>query len=170
MARILIVANQTLGGAPLDEAVQARIDTGEVEFFVLVPMTAMEHELAGAELGYWAGDVFLPPPPEVLQDSAGERLKVLEEARARAEERLQKMVGRIEELGGQVHGDVGASDPYVAARDVLDKQAFDEVLVSTLPRRLSRWLKMDLPSRLERCTDVPVTTVEAPELEPDEQG
>jgi hypothetical protein len=58
---------------------------------------------------------------------------------------------------------VGAPEPTVAVQDVLEEQAFDEVIVSTLPTSLSRWLRMDLPSRIARMTDVPVTTVEAGE-------
>ena len=72
------------------------------------------------------------------------------------------MIDRIRSVGGEAEGAVGSEDPLEAARDALEHQAdFDEIIVSTLPSRFSRWLKMDLPSRIARMSDVPVTTIEA---------
>ncbi len=63
-----------------------------------------------------------------------------------------------EAAGGEVAGIVGDADPLVAVRSALGRESFDEVIVSTLPARVSRWLKRDLPARIERL-GVPVTVV-----------
>jgi hypothetical protein len=65
--------------------------------------------------------------------------------------------------GGRVEGRIGDADPFVAVRDTLAGERFDEVIVSTLPARISRWLHRDLPSRVE-ALGVPVTVVTAPAL------
>lgn len=65
-----------------------------------------------------------------------------------------------EAAGGHVEGVVGDSDPLVAARELLVGENFDEVIVSTLPEHVSRWLRRDLPHRIEQL-GVPVTVVTA---------
>jgi hypothetical protein len=65
-----------------------------------------------------------------------------------------------EAAGGRVEAVVGDTDPFVAVRTALASSQFDEVIVSTLPRRVSHWLSFDLPSRVERL-GVPVTVVTA---------
>ncbi|MGZ4255180.1 MAG: hypothetical protein ACXVH3_26070 [Solirubrobacteraceae bacterium] len=65
-----------------------------------------------------------------------------------------------EAAGGRVEAIVGDTDPFLAVRAALQSSAFDEVIVSTLPRRVSHWLRLDLPARVERL-GVPVTVVEA---------
>jgi hypothetical protein len=65
-----------------------------------------------------------------------------------------------EAAGGHVDGMIGASDPFVAVQDALAGGDFDEVLVSTLPERVSHWLRRDLPHRIE-ALGVPVTVVTA---------
>jgi hypothetical protein len=62
--------------------------------------------------------------------------------------------------GGQVEGRIGNADPFVAVRETLEREPFDEVIVSTLPARVSHWLRRDLPSRVEHL-GVPVTVVTA---------
>jgi hypothetical protein len=59
-----------------------------------------------------------------------------------------------------VEGLVGDADPFVAIQDALAREPFDEVIVSTLPARVSHWLRRDLPSRVEQL-GVPVTVVTA---------
>jgi hypothetical protein len=60
--------------------------------------------------------------------------------------------------GAPVEGIVGEEDPFEAVRSALEDPGFDEVIVSTLPRRVSEWLRRDLPHRIEKL-GVPVTTV-----------
>ena len=60
--------------------------------------------------------------------------------------------------GGPVEGIVGEEDPFEAVSTALRERGFDEVIVSTLPKRVSEWLRRDLPHRIERL-GVPVTTV-----------
>lgn len=152
MGRYLIVANQTLSGAELEQRIRDRIDHGEGRFYVVVPMTSPEHEATT-----WAsGDVAfgVPISTHVTNDA-------MEEAQQRSQHRLRAMLDKIASLGGEAEGEVGATDPLTAVKDVLEKEGFDEVIVSTLPVGISRWAKMDLPSRIGRITECPVTTVEA---------
>lgn len=163
MGRCLIVANQTLGGVALDRAVRDCISRDVTEFYVVVPRTKVHDELAT-----WTGGFGVYEGLSADQvDAAVERAKhnyeaALDEARRRAQQRLDQMIEMIQTAGGQAEGAVGADDPLDAARWALQRQgAFDEIIVSTLPGRLSRWVKMDVPHRIARLTDVPVTTVEA---------
>jgi hypothetical protein len=56
---------------------------------------------------------------------------------------------------------VGDPDPFAAVGDILHGEEFDEVIVSTLPRGASRWLRRSLPDRLRQTTDIPITQVTA---------
>ena len=152
MGRYLIVANQTLGGADLEQKVKDRIEHGEGSFYVVVPMVEPELEVVD-----WAPQdpMFGAPVPTQVNDDA------LEEARERPRHRLNIMIEKVTSLGGEVDGEIGPADPARAVEAVLERESFDEVIVSTLPAGISRWVKMDLPSRIDRMTDCPVTTVEA---------
>jgi hypothetical protein len=67
--------------------------------------------------------------------------------------------------GGPVDGiSAEGEDPLDAIRKVVESGAFDEIIISTLPRRVSHWLRRDLPSQVERL-GVPVTVVTSPELQ-----
>ena len=65
-----------------------------------------------------------------------------------------------EAVGGHVAAHIGSDDPFEAVRSALEDGDFDEVIISTLPERVSHWLRIDLPSRVERL-GVPVTVVVA---------
>ena len=65
-----------------------------------------------------------------------------------------------EAAGGRVDGLIGDHDPLVAVREALEAQHFDEAIVSTLPARVSHWLRRDLPSRVEQL-GLPVTVITA---------
>jgi hypothetical protein len=59
---------------------------------------------------------------------------------------------------GRVEGLTGGEDPFEAVRDVLARGRYDLVMISTLPRRVSQWLRRDLPSRVEGL-GVPVRVI-----------
>lgn len=152
MGRYLIVANQTLGGEELTEKVSVRIEHGEGQFYVVVPLSEPETEVP-ASIPH--DPAFrMPVDPESADDAH-------EEARRRSEHRLRAMIDKVVALGGQAEGEIGAPDPFKAAQQVLEGERFEEVIISTLPVGISRWVKMDLPSRIQRVVDCPVTTVEA---------
>ncbi|HEX9824043.1 MAG TPA: hypothetical protein VGB51_06570 [Actinomycetota bacterium] len=133
MKRYLVVANQTLGGDHLAEAVRERAAAGPSEFHVVVPAT---------------------PPPDHATYTEGE-------AEAVSRERLDKGMARLAETGAAVTGEVGDADPMLAIRDALLAGSFDEILLSTLPAGASRWLKLDLPHRVDKAVDIPVVHLEA---------
>lgn len=155
MQDYLIVANQTLGGKKLDETVRMRIESREGRaFYVVVPTLEPEHEV----------DVMPRVDPMFSVPGQDERTAdAVEEARKRSEHRLNAMLSRITNLGGEADGELGVPDPYQAAKSVIERdgQYFLEVIVSTLPPGVSRWIKMDLASRLDRLVECPVTVIEA---------
>lgn len=78
-----------------------------------------------------------------------------------AKRQMHEAVDRLRGEGLEVEGRVGDPDPIVAVHEVWDPGEFDEVIVSTLPTGVSRWLALDLPRRVARITGAPVTHVEA---------
>jgi hypothetical protein len=64
--------------------------------------------------------------------------------------------------GGPVDGLVGEADPFEAVKAAVEREGFDEVIISTLPKRVSEWLRRDLPRRVEKL-GIPVTTITQPE-------
>jgi hypothetical protein len=74
---------------------------------------------------------------------------------------LELAIPLLEEAaGGRVEGIVGDNDPFHAVSGALEREGFDEVIISTLPARVSHWLHVDLPARVQRL-GVPVTVVTA---------
>lgn len=130
MRRYLVVANQTLGGNALTAAVRARARMEPCTFHLLVPAT--------------------PPRDHAWTEG---------EAREIARERLELALGRFRALGVEVDGEVGDASPMLAVEDVLRGATFDEIILSTLPPGLSRWLRIDLPHRVEAAFGLPVTHV-----------
>jgi hypothetical protein len=164
MGQRLVVANQTLGGAELDRTISDRIGQGHDDFYVLVPTTAPKHEAADSLQGFSLDGLTLSQIDEMrrlMEERDRQYEEALTEAQRRAEQRLVLMLDRIRSLGGTADGEVGDEDPAAAVEQVLDGRDFDEIIISTLPATSSRWLKMDLPSKVGRMTDLPVTTIEA---------
>ena len=90
------------------------------------------------------------------------------QGREAAERTLVAALERMRAEGLRVvEGKVGEHDPLAAIADVWDPTRFDEVVISTLPTGVSRWLQVDLPHRAERVTGVQVTHVVA---EPEREG
>jgi nucleotide-binding universal stress UspA family protein len=165
MGQYLVVANQTLGGAELDRAIQDRIERGDSQFFIVVPMTAPKHETDAWGRGFSAYEGMSRAQIEqtrtAIEEDARRHEALVDEARRRAQHRMDQMIDKIQAAGGEADGTVGDADPAVAVKDVLRDQSFDEVILSTLPSGISRWIRMDLPSRVARMTKAPVITVEA---------
>lgn len=131
--RILIVANQTAGGQHLRDVVARRIADGPCAFTLLVPASPSEEHVT------W---------------THGENQKL-------AEARLQEAMAGLREIGASVEGMIGSTSAFESVADVLREHPQDEIIVSTLPLGVSRWLKQDLPHRVERAFGLPVTHVVA---------
>jgi hypothetical protein len=80
-----------------------------------------------------------------------------------ASRRLHAALTRLDAAGITARGVVGDADPVAAVQDIWDAERFDEVIVSTLPHHLSRWLHVDLPRRVEQLTGLPTLHVIANE-------
>ena len=74
-------------------------------------------------------------------------------------ERLATFRQLFDDLETTMTGEVALGDPVVATSRVMQRATFDEIVVSTNPPGISRWLKLDLPTRLERAFEVPVTVI-----------
>jgi hypothetical protein len=86
----------------------------------------------------------------------------MRERRAATEQRLDRAVQGLREVGVPVEGVVGDPDPMLAVQDAWDPRRYDEVIVATLPTGVSRWMAADLPHRVERFTGARVTHVVSP--------
>jgi hypothetical protein len=69
-----------------------------------------------------------------------------------------------EAAGGHVEGTIGDTDPFAAVEQEVERGGFDEIIISTLPARVSHWLRRDLPHRVE-ALGLPVTVVTAKQSE-----
>jgi hypothetical protein len=135
-ARVLVVAHKTAATPALIEAVRERAARGPAAFTLLVPNPA--HGLHAIV------------DPEDIEDSEGQQVLAL-------------AIPLLEEAaGGPVEGMVGDPSPMNAIQDAINMHGFDEVIISTLPARVSKWLKLDLPSKITGL-GLPVTTVTARE-------
>jgi hypothetical protein len=130
--RVLVVAHKTAATQPLLNAVSDRARRGPCVFTLLIPNPAHGlHKVVDPE-----------------DQAAGEAQTALDAA----------VPALSAAAGSQVDGIVGDADPVAAVQDAINLRGFDEVIVSTLPARLSRWLKLDLPSKVSGM-GLPVTTV-----------
>ena len=133
-ARVLVVANRTAATPALIAAVKERAERGPARFTLLVPNTSR-----GVER-------FADPEDHAETD---------------AQNTLELALPLLEEASGsEVTGMVGCPEPLDAIQDAVNLHGFDEIILSTLPKRVSRWLHLDLPSKLN-VLGLPVTTVTA---------
>lgn len=85
--------------------------------------------------------------------------------RSEAEQQLDEALRRMNDAGLEATGLVGDSDPLAAVLEVYEPTRHDEIMVSTLPASISRWMGFDLPARVGRATGALVTHVAVPEAE-----
>ena len=137
-AHVLVVAHRTAAAAGLREAVSQRAAAGRVRFTLLVPRTAHGlHRIMD---------------PEDQDDSE-------------AREILATALPLLSEAAGSpVDGLIGDPSPLTAIEDTVNSETYDEIILSTLPTHLSRWLRLDLPRKVA-AFGIPVTTVTAAENE-----
>ena len=133
-ARVLVVANKTAATPALLEAVRERVARGPATFTLLVPNAAHGlHKLVDPE----------------------------DQGRSEAEAVIELAIPLLEEAaGGPVDSMIGVPEPLAAIQDAVNLKGFDEIILSTLPKRFSRWLKLDLPHKTAGL-GLPVTTVTA---------
>jgi hypothetical protein len=134
MHRYLVIANQTIESPLLLEAIEERRRVGPSDFHLLVP----ENHLQGST---W--------------DEG--------QARVAAKQRLAEGLMYFADHGIPFTGEV-ATSPVDGVSNILVREGegtFEEVIISTLPVTLSRWLKLDAPSRIQRLTRTPVTHIAA---------
>jgi hypothetical protein len=149
MSTVLLVANQTLAGGEVAAFVRSRMADDPADFTLLVPATAHVHRERVARTLHTLGESAPPPGPSQSEDAD------YEHARAR----LEYGLSTLKALGAHVDGVVGAPDPFEAISEVLERRHFDEIVVFTLPKGISRWLHLDLPHHVQRKFHVPVTVL-----------
>ena len=135
-ARVLVVAHKTAATPGLLQAVRDRAARGPATFTLLVPNTTHGlHRVIDPE----------------------------DQEQSEAQQVVELAVPLLEEAaGGPVEGIVGDPSPMNAIQDAINARGFDEVIISTLPAKVSKWLKLDLPSKVAGL-GLPVTTVTAHE-------
>lgn len=133
-ARVLVVAHRTAATPALLDAVSARAAAGPASFTLLVPRVAHGlHRLVD---------------PEDTDD-------------AEAQEVLELALPLLEEAAGShVEGKIGDANPADAIQDAVNIDGYDEIIISTMPARVSKWLHLNLPSKLTPL-GLPITTVTA---------
>jgi flavin-binding protein dodecin len=144
VASFLVVANKTLGGEGLAAHLRKVIKSNPVStFVVVVPFSAPVPVDAGGAMGGIA----------VIDIETEEYL----ESTARG--RLDSLLSWLRAAGVDADGEVVRGDPVASMERVAKTHTFDEIIISTLPERISQWLRMDLVRRVSRKFEVPITTV-----------
>lgn len=128
MSEILVLANETIGGKALLDAIRERAAEGDAHFHVVVPLQRPKH-----------GNVIYA-----------------ESRRGFAQVRVDLALNFMGEEGIDGQGEVGDQDPFNAAMDAVAEHGIDEIIVSTLPATESAWLRRDLIAKLESETGLPV--------------
>jgi nucleotide-binding universal stress UspA family protein len=131
-AHVLVVANRTAESEELLGVLRERAARGPTRFHLVVPASAR-----GAS---WMFD--------------------MNSGHDAAEHDLEGALERLRAQGLEVDGEVGDPDPVAAVSDSAHAGDYDEVIVSTLPKHLSKWLKLDVASKVAHATGLPVQHVE----------
>src|SRR3954466_1425533 len=131
MKRVLVVANETVAGKPLIDAIRRGAEGEEVQAHVISPQNQPKH-------GY------------VIYD---------EHVRDAAQNRLEMTLALLREAGIEADGEVMDPDPYSAVMDALGEQDYDEIVISTHPETRSGWLRQGLVDRVARAARRPVEHV-----------
>jgi hypothetical protein len=132
MHRILVVANETVGGGALRAELERRAHAPATEVLVVAPALA-------SPVQHWVSDV--------------------DGARSAADDRVRASVERLAETGLVVRGEVGDQDPLQAIEDALRTFGANEILISTHPEGRSHWLEQDLISKARERFALPITHV-----------
>jgi hypothetical protein len=130
--RILVIANETVGGEALRDRIRDRSSGYRTEVLVVSPAL-------NTPLRHWASDE--------------------DPARAQAHERLQTSLERLEQMGIQASGEIGDGDPVQAIEDALRTFGADEVIISTHPEGRSHWLERGVVANARERFAVPITHV-----------
>ena len=133
MKEVLVIANRTLGGAKLREAVRERAASAGVRFRLVVPQTN-------------------PSAGLVIYDEA---------VRESAQVRVDLALSAVAAEGIEATGEVGDSDPFMATMDAVAQRRPDEIILSTYPMQHSGWLRRDLIERVRNATALPVEHIVA---------
>jgi hypothetical protein len=130
--RILVIANETVGGETLREEIRQRAEAYEERVRVICPTLL-------SRVRFIASD----------EDAA----------RAKAQERLAHSLSRLREIGVNCEGEVGEADPLQAIEDALRTFGADEIIISTHPEGRSLWLERGIVRGARERFDVPITHV-----------
>jgi GABA permease len=133
--RILVIANETVGGEELLSALTHRVESvGDVDTHVFVVCPALN-----SPLRHWVSDE--------------------DKARIAAEERLNTSLSAMRDAGIEARGQIGDSDPLQAIEDAIRIFAPDELLISTHPEGRSNWLERGVVESTRERFALPVTHV-----------
>jgi hypothetical protein len=130
--RVLVIANETVGGETLRSCIRAKTEGFREEVLVVTPAL-------NSPLRHWASD----------EDGA----------RAAAQDRLQRSLARLEGLGIRARGEVGDAEPLQAIEDALRTFGADEIIISTHPEGRSHWLEKGVVTAARQRFAVPITHV-----------
>jgi nucleotide-binding universal stress UspA family protein len=130
--RILVVANETVGGKTLLDALRERAEGVREEVFVVAPAL-------NSPLRHWASDE--------------------DPARAEAQRRLEDSLARLRDAGVNARGEVGDAEPLQALEDALRTFSPDEIVISTHPEGRSHWLEKGIVEAARERFAVPITHV-----------
>ena len=130
--RILVIANETVGGTRLRETIEVRAAGQPAELLVVSPAL-------NSPVRHWASDE--------------------DPARAAAQERLSSSLSRLRSLGLEARGEVGDGDPLQAIEDALRTFSPDELIISTHPEGRSHWLEQGLVEKARERFVIPITHV-----------